>query len=516
MPLAKPNTIPERLGRFELYGEIGSGGMATVYLGRMSGPAGFEKLVAVKVIHPHLAKKRAFVDMFLDEARVAAACSHPNVCGVIEIGDEGGVPYIAMEHLSGDSVARVAQRTFHKRELRSSFQFARVAARIIADACRGLHAVHELKSRDGTPLEVIHRDVTPANLIVTYSGHVKVVDFGVARAANQIHETEAGSAKGKLAYMSPEQLSNEELDRRTDVWSMGVTLWELLTQKRLFTRSNQGATTRAILNDPIPPVAFRDGPAPDELVHIVNRALARDRDRRYPTALALAQALEQFIDKTGEPVRTEDIAAFMNELFEKERTQKEHILATLPRGFVEVDYDVPIDASGVVAPKRRRWPLVATALAAALLLVGAGALTVALGLHYSGVAERATPEPAPARVATRAPEPAPPQTTKIDPIEAPLDEAPPEPAPDLVDADRTPRERPPVAIDRSVHPVSVTTPGGWAEISVDGQARGRTPARLSLTRGRHRLVLRPFGASAPIHRIIRVPEDSRVVVRLTP
>lgn len=317
----------ERLGRYQLRYEIASGGMATVYLARASGPGGFERPIAIKRIHPHLAKKRDFVAMFLDEARVTARIVHPNVCSVFDFGEADGTWFLAMEYLVGQSLAAVLARLSLRPDLAASPRWLGLAARIVADACEGLHAAHELRDETGTPMGVVHRDASPHNVFVTYDGAVKMVDFGVALAEGRSHQTQNRMLKGKLAYMPPEQVRGEPLDRRADVWSIGVCLWELLAVRRLFALSSDAAILEAVARAPIhPPSAF--APAiPARLDAIVLRALSRDVDGRYPTARALGRDLGAFAASTGVGTGLADLAELMEELFHAERTEKLGVVA---------------------------------------------------------------------------------------------------------------------------------------------------------------------------------------------
>jgi serine/threonine protein kinase len=317
-----PAEVPRQLGRYRLCFELASGGMATVYLARGEGEQGFQKVVALKVVHRHLAREREFVEMFLDEARLASAIDHPNVCQVFDFGEASGVHYLAMEYLMGESLLRVMNEVRRRKDDPRTAHLGWYAARIFVDACEGLHAAHELAGPDGAPLGVVHRDVTPQNLVVTYDGSLKVVDFGVAKAASQLHTTEAGKIKGKLAYVSPEQLRNQPLDRRSDVFALGVCLWEFLALKRLFRRDSEAATLMAVAHDEIPPPSSVRAWVPPELDAIVMRALARDREARYPSARAMGRELSAFLGRTGAALGQADVADWMRSMFEAERARR--------------------------------------------------------------------------------------------------------------------------------------------------------------------------------------------------
>jgi len=293
--------------------------MATVYLARSEHQSGFEKIVALKVIHDHLVEEKAFVDMFLDEARLAACIDHPNVCTVFDFGQERGVHYLAMEFLLGEPLKRVLRTIARRKDPEEIKRLPWYSARLIAEACEGLHAAHELCSPKGDPLGVVHRDVSPENIVVTYDGGVKIVDFGVAKAAERIHETKVAKLKGKYAYVSPEQIRDEGVDRRSDVWGLGVCLWEALTLRRLFRRESDAGTLSAVLFDDIPPPSSVSSWVPESLDHVVLKALSRDRNHRYRTARALGQDLRKFLTTTGMTLGTAELSEWMELLFPGER-----------------------------------------------------------------------------------------------------------------------------------------------------------------------------------------------------
>src|SRR3954447_2803248 len=237
-----------RLGRYELLVPIARGGMARVWAARLDGQRGFQKLVALKTIPPHLAEEAEFERMFLDEARIASGVHHPNVCEIYELGDENRTLYLAMEWVSGDSLARVLRASGKTMAVEP-----RVVARVIADACAGLHAAHELTDEDGRALGVVHRDLSPHNILLTADGTAKVADFGVAKALGQLHEaTSAGQLKGKIAYMAPEQVTGNQIDRRSDVFSLGCVLYEATTGQRPFRGDGDHQVMHAVLKGEYP------------------------------------------------------------------------------------------------------------------------------------------------------------------------------------------------------------------------------------------------------------------------
>jgi hypothetical protein len=317
---APPTPIAERFGRYELVAELASGGMASVYLARLASEGDVARVVAVKRIHPHLAKAPGFAEMFLDEARIASRIDHPNVCQVLEYGRENGVSFLAMEFLSGESLQRIIGRLAAHPD--ASAARAMIVASLVAEAADGLHAAHELVDASGAPLEVVHRDVSPHNLFVTFDGTVKVVDFGIASAANQVHHTETGTVKGKFAYMAPEQLGGVRAERRVDVWALGVVLWESLTLKRLFRRESPSEVVRAVESQPIlAPSTVREG-LPTAIDAITLKALARDPKDRYATAKELARDLRAVVRASGIAIDRARIAEWMAELFPDGEAQR--------------------------------------------------------------------------------------------------------------------------------------------------------------------------------------------------
>ncbi len=268
------------VGRYELLHRLGHGGMATVYLGRAVGTAGFEKLVAVKVIHPHLANEPDFVEMFLDEARIAARIRHPHVVEILDLGREDDVFFMVMEYVEGDTLASLVK------ELRKAGELLPVAVvlQVVADACEGLAAAHDLVDPDGVPYHLVHRDVSPHNLLVGLDGRVRVVDFGIMKAAGKRSTTLTGQLRGKLPYMSPEQARGQPIDRRTDLFALGAVLWELCTNERLFAGETDSEILTRVCDCQVPEITTLRNDLPPELVRVVQRSLAPDLERRYRDA----------------------------------------------------------------------------------------------------------------------------------------------------------------------------------------------------------------------------------------
>ena len=277
--------------------------MAEIFLARLHGAAGFEKLVCIKRILPHLARDKQFVAMFFDEARIAARISHPNVCQVFELGEIEGSYYIAMEYLEG-----VPLSCFRRHDHDGPVPAPRLVAGIAVQACEGLHHAHQLKASDGRKMDLVHRDVSPQNLFVTIDGIVKVLDFGIAKIQDASVRTTTGAVKGTYAYMAPEQLRGERVDRRIDVFAIGIAMWETLTRRHLFKRDTEFLTFQAITGDPIEDVCALRPDVPPALSSVIMTALSRDREERFPTARMLAEAIAAAIQPLSAPAISEEIA----------------------------------------------------------------------------------------------------------------------------------------------------------------------------------------------------------------
>ncbi len=315
--------FPATYGGYTLLAELGEGGMATVFLARKIGPGGFAKLQVIKRILPHLGKEPEFVQMFLDEARLAARFEHPNVVQVYDLGEADGQVYLAMEYLAGQSVAALAREAV-KQGISVPPQFS---ARIIADACDGLHYVHEFKDPDGTPLRIVHRDVSPQNLFVTYEGRVKLLDFGVAKAATTVTKTRTGSVKGKVSYMAPEQCRGENVDRRADIFALGVVLTELIGGRRMFKSDNEFALIRQLSLGEYPkPSEMGFEGAPKELLHIADRAMSFRAEDRYASCLEMRVDLDKWLATSG-PSGSRQVAGLMGQLFKEDIALRQQILS---------------------------------------------------------------------------------------------------------------------------------------------------------------------------------------------
>lgn len=298
--------LPRRFGRYELITLLARGGMAEVYLARMTGIAGFSKQLVIKRILPHLTQDPEFVDMFLQEGRISARLNHPNICQVYELGEANGDLFLAMEYLEGISFGELIPRL-----PRGDGYELRCAAAVLGQLCEGLHHAHELRDAAGTPTPVIHRDVSPHNLMITVDGVGKLLDFGVCKVLTEGTRTRTGMLKGKLPYMAPEQIRGESVDPRADVFSMGVVLWEALTGERLFQRDSDYQVWRAITEGDIPSITSRRPDLPREIDAVVARALDRTLQRRYPTIRALAAEVHRAAEHAGGPLDHRELAALV-------------------------------------------------------------------------------------------------------------------------------------------------------------------------------------------------------------
>lgn len=310
---------PKQLGKYEVGAKIGGGGMATVYIGRATLDDGTEERVALKVIRDELANDEEFKSMFVDEAKILARLSHPNVIRTLEYGVTGHHRFIAMELLSGRTFYDVWDLLVARNARLSPELSAWICARI-AD---GLHAAHELLDESGEPLGVIHRDVNPGNIFVTHAGEAKLIDFGLAKARVRLSKSADGIVKGKIPYLAPEQAHGRPIDRRIDVYALGATLWESVTMKRLFKRDTDIETLRAIREAKIPDVRGMVSGFPSGLWSIIEKSLRHDRDARYATADELRVELDAFVaaEKSTEEIKAE-LVATLSLLFPGQRAQQ--------------------------------------------------------------------------------------------------------------------------------------------------------------------------------------------------
>ncbi|HEX3761525.1 MAG TPA: serine/threonine-protein kinase [Kofleriaceae bacterium] len=316
-------TDPGRtLGKYQLIAEIARGGMGVVYLAMIQGPGGFNKLVVVKELKPELVEEPAFLTMFLDEARLAARLSHPNIVQTNEVGNDGDRYFMAMDYLDGRGLDQIRRRS----KVAGFGLSVPMHLRVVCDMLSGLDYAHKLTDFDGSPLNIVHRDVSPQNVFVTFDGQVKLLDFGIAKANDSMYETHAGVVKGKVSYMSPEQGRGWKVDARADVFSAGVMLWEALTGKRMREGKNDQEKLWALVSNEIPRASEIKPWVPPELDEICARAMAWNRDERYPSAGAMQADLERYLVSTGMNVSAREVGSCVSELFREDRANTNSVI----------------------------------------------------------------------------------------------------------------------------------------------------------------------------------------------
>ncbi len=497
-------------GRYSIIRKLARGGMADVFLARAAGPMGFEKMLVLKRMLPELARDETFVQMFLSEAKVAAALQHPNVAQIFDFGEVNGQFFIAMEFVDGPNLRSVIRRCS---EIGVELP-PELCAKAISVACEGLHYVHEqCDSVSGRPLELVHRDVSPDNIMLARNGTLKVLDFGIMRSSNGASHTRSGAVRGKLAYMAPEQVSGEVLDRRTDVWALGMVLYELLTTgRRPFEATQDAAVMKAILFEPFKPVREWRPAVPEALQVIVERCFQKRRQERCSSARELQVELEQHLRAGQHEVGSYELAAMILALDQGRpptvgpstipmpakqlqaelnaraetvrartptRKEPETIVAPPPVAHAPPPPAAPAASQvttvpGPLKPRSRVLP----ALLGGALVIGLGAGAVVLAWP------RAAPARQPVVVALPAPEPEPTAAPVVDapPPPAPLaEETAPAPAPEprpLKRTKATPR------VEAKAWPVELRALPD-AEVTVDGAP---TPLRkqVQLAAGAHR------------------------------
>jgi serine/threonine protein kinase len=464
-------------GRYELLRKIAAGGMGQVLLAR-KGAEGFEKLVVIKRILPHLVEDEEFFTMFVDEAKITMRLDHPNIARINEFGVENGVHFIEMEYVAGEDVRRLDKRA---RMANNPLPLG-VILRVIADAAAGLDFAHKAKDSRGVPLNLVHRDVSPQNVLVGFDGSVKLIDFGVAKAAGRAQHTATGILKGKFPYMSPEQADGLDLDARSDVFALGIVLWELLTGKRLFKGENDLMTQRLVKACQVPPPSQVEPSVPQGLDAVVLRSLAKEPNDRYADAAAFRMALEDFALSQKIPASSAHLVGFMQNLY-ADRIAREADPRTLEEDSGLTDLDagglqknaqaattidrskqggqVPVQSSGntgkhfteaVQNPQRNRTGLwVGLGLGGVVLVVVAG-----LALKGQGTKDDTPPVVKSPEVVT------PKEPARVDP--------------------------PPVVVELATF--SLTSEPAGAEVEVAGEKKGLTPLEVKVDKAKLPVLLK--------------------------
>jgi serine/threonine-protein kinase len=340
---APPGPVPiQRYGKYYLVSKLAEGGMAEIFLAKQVGVEGFEKNVVVKRMLAHLSGVSDFVAMFLDEARLASRLGHPNVVQVLDLGFEEGCYFIAMEYLPGEDFSTMIRSAARQR----AYVPLNIALKVLADAAHGLNYAHEFTDSKGQPLNVVHRDVSPSNIFVTYSGQVKVLDFGIAKAESRVTNTTAGVVKGKYQYMAPEQAQSGPIDRRADVYSLGVCMYEALCNSRPFARDTDLAILNAVLKNEYRPPRLARPDLPVELEQIVVKALARDAKDRFQSAGDFAGAIENYLRASTSVTSGTAVAQYMSSFFGPERVAQK----------TRIDSLDDLKARGIALPSEKKSP----------------------------------------------------------------------------------------------------------------------------------------------------------------
>lgn len=459
-----------RLAQYEPLLQLAAGGMATVYVARQIGAAGFERLVVIKRVHPHLLADKEFTDMFRDEARVSSMLHHPNVVPVTDVVEDGGELFLVMDYVESCALSTLMKATA---QLQQRLPVP-VVSRIAVDMLSGLHAAHDSVDIRGNRLELVHRDVSPQNIVVGTDGTTRLIDFGIAKASLRITETRSGSLKGKYGYMSPEHVRGEAVDRRADLFCAGIVLWEALTSKRLFRGENELEAVRLVNEGEVAPPSSIVPTLPAALDAVVLKALARPVGERFQSATEFLEALEAAVPPAPARDVTSVVKAFCGDRIEERRTTLEATLAGRiePMRSMSRSWGGPSDPSGTVeaSPEAHRRALEARGEEASnpplasthgagtgrrpprvALWVGAGALLVVLlgvvallgvghGERAAAQAGSASTTSTPVSTSAPAPEPVVPAVASETPSAAPA--PPPAPPSATVTSPRTTRPRP--------------------------------------------------------------------------
>ncbi len=511
--------VGDFVDQYEVCGEIDSGGMSVIYAVKRASFGGFQKLLAMKVILPNLAREERYKNMFLDEARILSLVQHPNVVSVHDVGETGsGLLYMVMDLLRGRAYSRIL-RAGLKKEGRVRRD---LALSILADAADGLNAAHETKLADGQPANIVHRDVSPQNVHVGYDGTVRVVDFGIAAAEGRLNRTDAGELKGKLAYIAPEQILRVAVEKRADIWSLGVMAWEMLAERRLFSGASEVELLRNVTEMPVPPLSTVGKGVSPAVAEIVMQCLQRDPSRRPASAKVVAAALRAGARRIRPTDPREEVAAWVRGLFAEEVLQDEERLARaskpgpmqpVPAKPARDDTSGPFPLVTIATPtpptatttRRRSWALSAAAGGGVAIVLAAVAWAV------TGAGEARSPRPsAPTVTMAREVPDVPAVAGATAPPSAPPNAEPAPPAP-------PPRnDGPPTTDDVVIRQIVVTVDPRLTVVRVDGLVRPERPLRVEVRPGQ---ILRLSGSTRAGDRVDRALDDrapDRVVLGLPP
>ncbi len=543
--------LPTNIGNYRVIAQLGQGGMARALLALRQGPGGFRKLFVLKELRANLSLEAEFIEMFLNEARLAAMLSHPNVVQTHEVGCDDSNCFISMDYLEGQSYGRVLRR------LGRTEVPLPLSVYVLSEVLSGLHYAHELSDFDGSPLSVVHRDVSPGNIFLSYDGQVKVLDFGIAKAAGAQFETKVGVLKGKLGYMAPEQAMANDVDRRSDIFSVGILLWEAIAGRRMVTRGEaEPVTLHNRVTGVWPPIAMLKPDAPAELISACDRAMALDPDDRFATAAEFRRALLDYLagylsseraSETSDVGRAQ-VAALVSENFAPERQQITNKIAQMiesdgpprvdeeliPRLVSTTDLPAPVPAD--MLPRNmsaiqvlsssdssssssssssgstldhlqaeahaRRGPQLARKhmVMISLVVVAMCAGAVLAYVMRPGAGDASTPPLAATKAATK--------TTEAGAIAASTDEV--APGPETTDTEPTPATAAMMTLEVSVKPTT-------AVVVLDGSAlgEGAQSEEVEADGLLHRLVIRADGFVTE-HRSVRFERDTTIEIELTP
>ncbi len=409
MPQSPLPSLNELGGKYRILADLGQGGTATVSLAVARGPSGFSKLVVLKVMKSTLTQEHEFSQMFMNEARLAARLNHPNIVQTNEVFEHHGLPVIVMEYLEGQALSGILSRA------RGTDRFSlAMHLRVISDVLGGLHYSHELRDFDGTSLNVVHRDMSPHNVFVTFDGQVKLLDFGIAKLSGSHVETATGVIKGKIRYMSPEQITGENVDRRADIFAVGVMLWEAATDSRMWSGMSEATIMNQLLNGELPSPRDVKPDIDQALETIIMKALASNPEQRYSTAALLQADLDEYLGKLGVQVRPRDIGKIVSDMFEDVRTQMKRIIESQlskVASLTDAEYaqTAPLELTNLALTQsgstqlegegypeeRSRAPLIAAVAVLLLLIAGVGWAVIGKGNADPGGPKAAVSSPLP-------------------------------------------------------------------------------------------------------------------------